>query len=873
MRWNFAKRFRIRAATVAAVVASLFAGCGVTQNPSRVGNLPNGNIIQTHAKPPLRGYWHDFDPHAKSLTVTPRTAINQVGTQHVIIASVCDDRGDGRRSRRVEWHVTGVGHIVEVDESGLFPGRGYLVSEKYGVSFTNYKRHTITRGNEDPSDDIQLRPGQTFCIIYSPVEGETHVTCYAPGINDWQKHKVTVVKHWVDAQPIFPPPAINRAGEPHTLTTRVVRSSDGTGASGYKIRYRILDGPPAVLEPGGVPGVETITDPSGNGSVILRQMAPTPGVNRIQIDVVRPADSPTGREIVVSSHVTTKTWVAPAISVQKVAPPSAIVGGEVPYQITVTNTGSVATQGLTIRDTVPESLVLLRSVPEATLQGSNLLWNFGPLPAGQAVSVQFFCQATAPGTVTNCADAGTPEGLIAQSCTKTEVLIGGLAVAKTGPPTAMVGQPVTFQITVTNTGSAPISNVRLTDQFDAGFAPVEGSNSVDMPVGVIGPGESRVVPITLTPITAGRLCNRIVAQADGGLQAAAEHCVDVVQPQVSIAKTGPAVALVGSEVEFVIAVLNNGAIPATNVVVRDPLPPELQPLGAEGGAVQGQNALWNVGALAPGEQRQFRLKARAVGVGEKVCNSAVVSATGMADQQSPPACLEIKGVPGVLSELIDRGDPCPVGGQATYTIKITNQGSTPLTNLVVQCTVPPELKFLEAAGPDFVGSPIASFDERTRTVRFKEFNGRPGQTGMAAGAELFYQVQVQAVRPGDARFRISIEADQLKKPIVDEESTQCYDPTTGATNGSASLNTMPAILVPAGGSTSNYPPANKAKEPAEAAPPTKETTEPTTESPAAADLDSNPVIDLGPPSPIRDDDSPADDDFDETDPLLILPET
>lgn len=797
-----------RAMAAVAMATIWLGGCGVTQNPARIGNLPTGNIIQTHAKPPLRGYWHDFDPHAKSLTVTPRSAINQVGTQHVIIASVCDDRGDGRRSRRVEWHVTGVGHIVEVDESGLFPGRGYLVDGNYGVSYTNYKRHTITRGNDDPSDDIQLRPGQTYCIIYSPVEGETHVTCYAPGIHDWQKHKVTVVKHWVDAQPIFPPPAVNRAGEPHTLTTRVVRSSDGTGASGYKVRYQVLDGPPAVFDPGGVPGVETVTDPNGNGSVILRQVAPTPGTNRIQIDVVRPADSPTGREIVVSSHITTKTWVAPAISVQKIAPPSTIVGGEIPYQITVMNTGSVATQGLTIRDTVPESLVLLRSVPEATLQGNNLLWSFGPLQAGQAVTVQFVCQATAPGTVTNCADAATPEGLIAQSCTRTEVLVGGLTVAKTGPSTAMVGQPVTFQITVTNTGNAPVSNVRLTDQFDPGFAAIEGSNTAEMPVGVIGPGESRVVPITLTPTTAGRLCNRVMAVADGGLQAAAEHCIDIVQPQVSISKTGPAVALVGAEVEFAITVQNNGTIPAANVTVRDPLPPELQPIAAEGGAVQGQNALWNVGALAPGEQRQLRLKARAVATGANVCNSAVVSASGMAERQSAPACLEIKGVQAVLSELIDRGDPCPVGGQATYTIKITNQGSIPLTNLVVQCTVPPEMKYVDSAGPDFIAPPIATYDERTRTVRFKEFSGRTGQSGMMPGAELYYQVQVEAVRPGDARFRISIEADQLKKPIVDEESTQCYDPTTGATNGSAGLSTMPSIVVPASNSTSHYPPGD-----------------------------------------------------------------
>lgn len=808
---------RARTASAFAVLACVLAlaGCtGVTQNPSRIGNLPNGNIIRTHAKPPLRGYWNDFDPHAKTLTVTPRTAINQVGTQHVIVASVCDDNGDGRRSRRVEWHVTGVGHIVEVDESGLFPGRGYMVDDKYAVSYTNFKRRTITRGNKDASDDIQLRPGQTYCVIYSPVEGETHVTCYAPGIYDWQKHKVTVTKIWVDAQPIFPPPAINRAGEPHTLTTRVVRTSDGSGASGYKVRYRLLDGPPAAFDPGGAPGVEVVTDPNGNGSVVLRQLQPTPGVNRIQIDVVRPSSSPTGREIVLSSHVTTKTWVAPQISVQKLAPAAAVVGGPLPFRITVMNTGSVATQGVTIRDTVPDTLNLVGSNPPATLQGNNLIWSFGPLQPSQALSVEFTCTPTQAGTVTNCAEAATPEGLLARSCSTTQIQQGGLTVSKTGPASALVGQPVTFQIIVTNPGTAPIADVRLVDQFDAGFAPLNGSNVAELPVGVVGPGESKVVPITLTPTTPGRLCNRITAEAAGGLSAAAEHCVEVHQPQLSISKSGPNVALVGANVDFVITVRNTGAIPAADVVVRDPLPAELQPIAAPGGAVQGQNALWSLGALVPGEERRLALTARAVAVGSNVCNSAVVAALGVPDQHSPPVCMQVRGVQAILTELIDRADPVPVGGETTYAIRITNQGSVPLTNVTLECVVPPEMEFVEAEYVDPRTGQRATtppeYDARTRTVRFPPFSGLQGQPGMMPRKEITYQVQVRAVRPGDARFQTRVSADQIKTPIVDQESTQCYDPATGATNGSAGLRPSPTILAPVG-STSNYAPAEEGR--------------------------------------------------------------
>lgn len=766
--------------------------CGVSQNPSRIGNLPNGNIIRTHGKPPLWGYWRDFDPNAKTLTVTPKTAINQVGTQHVIVASVCDADGNGRRSRRVEWHVEGAGYIVEVDESGLFPGRGYLVDDKYAVSYTNYKKQTITRGNKDSRDDIELRPGQTYCVIFSPVEGETHVTCYAPGIHDWQKHKVTVTKYWVDAQPIFPPPAVNRAGEPHTFGTRVVRSSDGTGASGYRVRYRVLDGPPALFAGGNAPAVEVITDSAGNGGAVLQQVQPTPGVNRVQIDVLRPSDTPTGREILLSSHITTKTWVAPQISIQKIAPPAVALGSQIPYRIIVTNTGSVATSGLTIRDTIPPSLNLIGSNPPASLQGNTLVWNFGPLPPAQAVAVEFACQATQGGVVANnCAEAGTPDGLRAEACASTQVIAGSLVVDKRGPQVSIVGAPVNFEIVVSNPGTAPVLNVRLIDEFDAGLSHTSGQNALQLPVGDVGPGETKVVPLTLTATVAGRLCNRVRAEGEGGIVAQDEHCVEVSQPQLSIRKTGPNAALIGKDVPFEIIVRNTGNAPAANVLVRDQLPINLQPLSVAGqGAVQGQNAIWSLGVLGPGEERRLGLTARAISAGTNICNTAVLSATGIGDLESDPVCLDIRGVAGMLTELIDRADPVPIGSETTYTIRVTNQGSTPLNNVTVGCVIPPEMEYVDSEGHP--ATVPAQYDPRSRVLRFKPFNGEDGKSGMAPnGGWLVFQVQVKAIRKGDARFELNVIADQIKKPVVDQESTQCFDPNTGASDG--------AIIMPKAG--------------------------------------------------------------------------
>src|SRR5262249_5191490 len=120
-------------------VSLLSCGCfGVSQNPSYFPHLlPFGDIIRTHAKPPRPSYYANFDPHALRPDVRPLVAADSVRTQHVLIATVYDEKGKPRRNRRVEWMVEGVGNIVEVDESGIFPGRGYKVDNHYAVSYTN----------------------------------------------------------------------------------------------------------------------------------------------------------------------------------------------------------------------------------------------------------------------------------------------------------------------------------------------------------------------------------------------------------------------------------------------------------------------------------------------------------------------------------------------------------------------------------------------------------------------------------------------------------------------------------------------------------------------------------------------------------------
>jgi len=84
----------------------------------------------------------------------------------------------------------------------------------------------------------------------SPIEGDTHVIVYAPGIYDWKQAQVFAVKHWYDVKWEIPPAATNPVGTTHDFATLVNKFSDGTPLADYIVTYKILDGPAGVLEPG-----------------------------------------------------------------------------------------------------------------------------------------------------------------------------------------------------------------------------------------------------------------------------------------------------------------------------------------------------------------------------------------------------------------------------------------------------------------------------------------------------------------------------------------------------------------------------------------------------------------------------------------------
>ena len=166
-------------------------------------------------------------------------------------------------------------------------------------------------------------------------------------------------------------------------------------------------------------------------------------------------------------------------------------------------------------------------------------------------------------------------------------------------------------------------------------------------------------------------------------------------PELAIVKTTPnEQVLLGAGVPWNITVTNTGNFCAYDVVVTDTLPAGVS--HASGDKV----LTTQIGTLAPGESRDIAINTEATATGEH-CNVAVVESSNAGSAKDDACVVVVEAGLDVVKE----GTPMQfVGKKASYTIKVTNTGDVPLTDVVVTDTVPAQNKLLTAPGAQINGN-------------------------------------------------------------------------------------------------------------------------------------------------------------------------
>jgi len=132
------------------------------------------------------------------------------------------------------------------------------------------------------------------------------------------------------------------------------------------------------------------------------------------------------------------------------------------------------------------------------------------------------------------------------------------------------------------------------------------------------------------------------------------------------------------------------------------------------------------------------------------------------EQASSMAKTEVQGIPALLLEAIDVEDPIAVGGMETYHITVTNQGSAPDRNVVVEVNFEEEFDIASQKGP------TSAKISKPKTVQFEPL------ASLAPGQKATWTVTAKAVKAGDHRTAIKLTSSEFDRPIEETESTRAY---------------------------------------------------------------------------------------------------
>lgn len=446
----------------------------------------------------------------------------------------------------------------------------------------------------------------------------------------------------------------------------------------------------------------------------------------------QPAENPLGPSNPPDQddEATVTVTVAPGadLSLTKtVTSPPAFLGDNAVFAINVTNDGPSPATGVAVSDPLPAGLVFVSSAPsQGSYSSTTGVWTIGTLPAGSTATITITVRVLQIGAINNVAEVSSaneadPDSTPANGSPNED----DRGVATVNTVGASIGDRVWDDVNgdgVQDAGEPGLSGVGITLRHDAddngtfetlittatttgtggyGFADLLGGSYQ-----LVIDGASLPAGYTCTNCLAPRNVvvagGQVITTADYGYRAEADLAL------VKTVATAP--TLVGDTAVFQIVVSNSGPATATGVQVLDALPAGVtyQSSAPSQGSYVAGTGLWSIGSIASGASATLSVTVLVTASGP-VTNTAEVVAADQPDPDSQPAnhnpaeddqdAATISASPVIDLALTKTVTPnaVNVGGNATFTVSVTNDGPSAATGVVVGDHLPAGLSLVSAA--------------------------------------------------------------------------------------------------------------------------------------------------------------------------------
>jgi uncharacterized repeat protein (TIGR01451 family) len=366
----------------------------------------------------------------------------------------------------------------------------------------------------------------------------------------------------------------------------------------------------------------------------------------------------------------------PGMNVDKTCPAFALVGETISYSISIENTGNEALNITSVVDTVNghAGVNITASFPASVAAGTTVTRTYAytvlagdPSPLTNSVAV------VAQGSISQVTINGSA------SC-ENPILHPEVSITKSCPQTALVGDDISYQITIENTGGEMLDTIVVTDTVN-GNSPVDIS---DLFVDTLAPGASDTqeyvysadgtepdpLPNSAKVTANGATSDEVVTDTDS-------CSTDITHvPGIDVTKSCPETVAFGEDITYTITVTNNGNEALEGVTVNDTLL----------GDITGEFDFDFSGSFGVGEVATATVTYSPGADEDPVDNT--VTATGNGADSGAEASDEASCRTDVThAPAIDVTKSCPetvaFGEDITYTITVTNTGNEALENLLV----------------------------------------------------------------------------------------------------------------------------------------------------------------------------------------------
>jgi uncharacterized repeat protein (TIGR01451 family) len=443
------------------------------------------------------------------------------------------------------------------------------------------------------------------------------------------------------------------------------------------------------------------------------------------------------------------------LAISKSGPPSAAPNSDVTYTITLANAGPSAATTVSLSDTLPGTMTFVslnQSSGPAFICSNPGAGNGGTITCTIASMAN---GASASFTLVGHIPNGTPSGTTFQNnvtvtsdndptpennaaTTFLTISTVDLAMTKTGPPTVIAGNTLSYSITITNNGPDVAVNAQFADTlppqaqfvgFTQNNGPAASCGNTGVPAGgtaacvfpnPLNSGQSAnftldvLVPTSVPDGTV--LTNNVTASSQSfdtnpGNDSASANTTVIGVTDLGVTKSGPTGVVAGGNITYTITVTNNGASPAATSQLTDNVPAQttflsfIQNSGPSAGcstpSVGGTGTVTcNWASIAPGASAVFTFVVKTNGgASGSIINTANVTTatTDTNPANNSASSTAAVSLPADLA-VTKTASPGPYGtGQLiTWTITVSNGGLSPAANTTVTDVLPPGATFVSA---------------------------------------------------------------------------------------------------------------------------------------------------------------------------------